>query len=151
MDITILATTLTTFLAPYLPYLLKAGEKAAEEAGKKFGGEAWDQAKAIWQKLRPKVEAKPAAQEIVNDAAAATDDADVQAALRSQIRKLLTEDTTLAQEVDRLMQDKVVQRVLAERGSQVRRVKQQAGDADVEQEVFARDQSVIEDVEQSNQ
>jgi len=150
MDITILATTLTAFLAPYLPYLLKAGEKAAEEAGKKFGGEAWDQAKAIWQKLRPKVEAKPVAQAIVNDAAA-TDDADAQVALRSQIKKLLTEDTTLAEEVDRLMQNKVVQQVLAQRGSQVRGVKQRAGGGDVKQEVIAQDDSVIEDVEQSNQ
>ena len=148
MDVTILATSLTAFLAPFLPYLLKAGEKAAEEAGKKFGGDAWDRAKSLWNRLRPKVEAKPAAQEIVTDAAAASDDADAQAALRSQIKKLLTEDAALAEEVARLMQDKVVQRVLAERGSQVRGVKQEAGEGEVEQEVIARDDSVIEDVGQ---
>ena len=61
MDVTTLAKDLVVFLTPFLPYLLKAGEKAAEEAGKKFGGDAWDRAKGLWAKLRPKVEAKPAA------------------------------------------------------------------------------------------
>lgn len=38
---------LTAFLAPFLPYLLKIGEKAAEEGGKRFGTAAWEQAKAL--------------------------------------------------------------------------------------------------------
>jgi hypothetical protein len=33
MDVTTLAKDLAVFLIPFLPYLLKAGEKAAEEAG----------------------------------------------------------------------------------------------------------------------
>lgn len=32
-----LAQSITPFLAPFLPYLFKMGEKAAEEAGKKLG------------------------------------------------------------------------------------------------------------------
>jgi len=43
---------LTNFLAPFLPHLLKLGgdlgEKAAEEAAKKMGGDAWEKAKAIF-------------------------------------------------------------------------------------------------------
>ena len=35
MDVVTLAKDLAVFLTPLLPYLLKAGEKAAEEAGKK--------------------------------------------------------------------------------------------------------------------
>jgi hypothetical protein len=80
MDVTTLAKDLAVFLTPILPYLLKTGEKAAEEAGKKLGGDAWDRAKGLWAKLRPKVEAKPAAQEAVQDAAAAPNDNDIQAA-----------------------------------------------------------------------
>ncbi len=53
MDVTTLAKDVAAFLAPFLPYLLKAGEKAAEEAGKKLGGDAWDKAKSLWGKLRP--------------------------------------------------------------------------------------------------
>lgn len=105
MDVTALAKDLVVFLAPFLPYLLKAGEKAAEEAGKKLGSDAWDKAKALWGKLRPKVEAKPAAQEAVKDAAAAPQDEDAQAALRLQLRKILADDQVLAAEVARLWEE----------------------------------------------
>jgi hypothetical protein len=105
MDVTTLAKDLAVFLTPFLPYLLKAGEKAAEEAGKKLGGDAWDRAKGLWAKLRPKVEAKPAAQEAVQDAAAVPNDNDIQAALRLQLRKLLAEDAVLAREIERLWQE----------------------------------------------
>jgi hypothetical protein len=105
MDVTTLAKDLAVFLTPFLPYLLKAGEKAAEEAGKKLGGDAWDRAKGLWAKLRPKVEAKPAAQEAVQDAAAVPNDNDIHAALRLQLRKLLAEDAVLAREMERLWQE----------------------------------------------
>ena len=102
MDIS-LAHSLTTYLIPFLPYLVKAGEGAAGETGKKLTGEAWDVAKALWAKLWPKVEAKPAALEAAKDAAASSDDPDLQAALRVQLNKLLTEDQTLAAEVEQLL------------------------------------------------
>jgi hypothetical protein len=105
MDVTTLAEDLAVFLSPFLPYLLKGGEKAAEEAGKKLGGDTWDRAKSLWAKLRPKVEDKPAAQEAVRDAAAAPNDEDIQAALRLQLRKLLGEDAVLAGEIERLWQE----------------------------------------------
>jgi hypothetical protein len=105
MDVTTFAKDLAVFLIPFLPYLLKAGEKAAEEAGKKLGGDAWDRAKGLWAKLRPKVEAKPAAQEAVQDAAATPNDNDIQAALRLQLRKLLAEDAVLAREIERVWQE----------------------------------------------
>lgn len=47
MDIATLAKEMTLFLTPVLPYLFKAGEKAAEEAGKKLGGDAWERAKGL--------------------------------------------------------------------------------------------------------
>lgn len=105
MDVATLAKDLVVFLAPFLPYLLKAGEKAAEEAGKKLGSEAWDKAKTLWSKLRPKVEARPAAQEAAQDVAATPQDQDARAALRQQLKKLFTEDETLAAEVARLWQE----------------------------------------------
>lgn len=47
MDIQGLAQQTVSFLTPFLPYLLKAGEKAAEEAGKKRGAGAWEAVKAL--------------------------------------------------------------------------------------------------------
>ena len=105
MDPQTLAQQIVLFLAPFMPYLLKAGEKAAEEMGKNLGSEAWEQAKALWSKLRPKVEAKSAALEAAQDVAAAPDDKDAQAALRLQLKKLLAADQALAKEVARLWEE----------------------------------------------
>ncbi len=90
-DPALLAHQLTAFLAPHLPYLVAGGAEIAKgaavgnagasvpHAGEKF-------AEQIWDKLRPKVEAKPAAQEAVADLVKTPNDADAQAALRQQIR-----------------------------------------------------------------
>src|ERR1700745_2619770 len=101
MDIGALASSLTTALVPLLPYLLKAGEKAAEETGKAVAGQSLEWAKSLWTKLKPKVEAKPAALEAAQDVAHAPEDEDLQTALRVQLKKLLTEDQSLAEEVSR--------------------------------------------------
>ena len=104
MDINALASSLTTALVPLLPYLLKAGEKAAEETGKTVAGQSWEWGKSLWSKLKPGVEAKPAALEAVQDVAHAPEDEDLQAALRVQLKKLLTEDQSLAEEVSRWLE-----------------------------------------------
>ena len=103
MDPQALAQVLTSVLAPVLPYLLKAGEKAAEEAGKRIAADTWEQAKALWARLRPKVEAKPAAQEAVLEVAANPQDDDALAVLRWQLRKILAEDPALAADLATLL------------------------------------------------
>src|SRR5262249_39112118 len=87
------------------PYLLKAGEKAAEESGKRAAGAAWDSAKSLWARFRPGVEARPAALEAARDIAGSPQDADAQSALRLQLRKLLADDESLAIEVARLLEE----------------------------------------------
>jgi hypothetical protein len=102
MDNTMLVQNLTAFLAPFLPYLLKTSEKAIEEVGKQLGTDAWRRAKVLWTKLRTTMETNPAAQEAAQDVANAPEDADAQAALRLQLRKLLARDEILAAEMTRL-------------------------------------------------
>ncbi len=104
MDIGALATSLTTALVPLLPYLLKAGEKAAEETGKTVANQTLEWGKSLWSKLKLKVEAKPEALEAAQDIAQNSDDQDAQAAFRRQLRKLLTEDQSLAEEVSRWLE-----------------------------------------------
>lgn len=100
LDVAVLAKDVVAFLTPFLPYLLKAGQSAADEAGKQLGelagGGAWEKAKALWGKLRPKIEANPPAREALEDVAAATDDEDTRAVLRQQLKKLLAEDKEFA-------------------------------------------------------
>ncbi len=99
MDVAVLAA----FLAPFLPKLLGLGKQAAvkatEVAAGKAGEAAWQQAQALWAKLRPQVEAKPAAQEAAADAAENPDDGDYQAAFKVQLKKILAADAALAREI----------------------------------------------------
>jgi hypothetical protein len=152
MDATNLTKNIVAFLVPFLPYLIKSGEESAKEIGKKFGNEAWEQAKSLWNKLRPRVEAKTTMSEAIQDAAQSPDDEDSITVLQAQLKKLLIEDHQLAREISELMQGQVVQRVLAERSSNVRNVKQAAtGEGEIRQDVIARDKSTIEGVRQKKQ
>ncbi|HEX5604056.1 MAG TPA: hypothetical protein VFX63_15955 [Pyrinomonadaceae bacterium] len=104
MDTGALASSVTTALVPLLPYLLKAGEKAAEETGKTVANQSLEWGKSLWSKLKSKVEAKPDALEAAQEIAQSPEDQDAQAALRRHLRKLLTEDQSLAEEVSRWLE-----------------------------------------------
>ncbi|MEH2004155.1 hypothetical protein [Nostoc sp.] len=101
MDIALLVK----FLAPYLPFLLNVGNKAVEGASKKVGEDVWIKAKAIWDKLHPKVEAKEAAKEAATDVAQKPEDEDLQASLRVQLKKILEADTALAEEIAKIWEE----------------------------------------------
>ena len=103
LDIAALASTLTSLLAPALPYLVKFGEHAGTEASKKISLDAWEQAKTLWDKLRPRFEKKLAAQEAANDVAGDPSNEDAQAALRQQLKKLLVEDSDFALELAKVL------------------------------------------------
>lgn len=96
---------LTAFLAPFLPSLIKAGEKAVEKAADAVSDEAFKYAKALWDKLKPGVEAKPAAKEAAEEVATHPDDDDALASLRLQLRKLLEQDQGLAEDLARIWQE----------------------------------------------
>lgn len=94
-DVSVLAGDLTAFLGPMLPYLFRAGEQAADEAAQAFGKEAWDQAKRLWNALRPGVAAKPAANEAADDLSHHPDDPALQTVFKVQLEKLLRQDPSL--------------------------------------------------------
>lgn len=102
MDIAAFTNDLTTYLIPALPYLVKVGEGAVTETGKKLLGGAWDSTKALWDRVWTKVETKPAALEAAQDLSAAANDPDLQGAWRTQLKKLLTDDPNFATEVEQL-------------------------------------------------
>ncbi len=102
-DLAVLAHDVTTYLTPFLPTLLKkAGEAVVTETTKKAVGETWDATKALWTRMKSKVEEKPAALEAAQDLAANPNDADSQATLRNQLKKLLNEDQSFATEIEQL-------------------------------------------------
>jgi tetratricopeptide (TPR) repeat protein len=89
---------------PLLPYLLRAGERAAEEAGRRIAGDAWETIKTLWPRLRARAPVRQAAQ----DLASTPDDPDAQAAFRYQLRRALTEDPALATKLAGLLQAREV-------------------------------------------
>ena len=98
-DLDEIARQVAQFLAPFLPYLLKAGEKATEEAGRQLGAAAWEQAGTLWARLRRKKNVEQVAQTV----AALPDNQALREALREEIARALAEDPALAQEMTRLM------------------------------------------------
>jgi hypothetical protein len=106
-DLRMEIATLTAFLSPFLPTLLKLGgkavEKATESASGKAGEAAFKKAEAVWAKLSPKVEAKEAAKEAAIDVANSPEDEDSQAALRVQLKKLLEQDEELMKAIEQIL------------------------------------------------
>ena len=101
-------SALTSFITPFLPFLLKLGKDAtetvAESAASKFGEAAWQKAQATWTALSPKVNAKETVKEAVADVTNNPEDEDYQAALRVQLKKLLANDEALANQLTKILQ-----------------------------------------------
>jgi hypothetical protein len=100
MDIATLAVTMTSFLSPLFPFLIKGTEEAAKEAGKKFGSNAWEKAKELWDKISKTKSVEEAAKDLVK----VPNDEDFEASLRKELKKLLQDQPVLAQELLQLMQ-----------------------------------------------
>jgi hypothetical protein len=100
--------TLTAFLSPFLPTLLKLGgkavEKATESASGKFGEAAFKKAEAVWAKLSPKVEAKEAAKEAAINVANKPSDR-TQLVLEVQLEKLLEQDEELKKAIEQILKE----------------------------------------------
>lgn len=105
MDIALLVK----ILAPCLPFLMGLGQKAVDKGAEKLGEMGAEgmlpQARKIWEKLHPKVEAKAAAKEAAEDVAKSPDDADAVAALRQQLKKILEapENAGLVTEIEEIL------------------------------------------------
>jgi hypothetical protein len=112
IDVSVLAGDLTGFLAPLLPYLFRAGEQAAEEAGGAFGQEVWAKAKRLWDAVRPGIEARPAAREAAEDLSHHPDDLEAQIVFKVQLEKLLGQDRSLQALVAKVMAEAAGPRVV---------------------------------------
>jgi hypothetical protein len=108
---------LATFLAPFLPYLVRKGEAVADKAIDTLGGAAWERARAMWGKLRPRIDEKEAAREVVDAVATNPDDEAARGALQFQLRTLLEGNPALADELDRMVQEARQAGVMADNGA----------------------------------
>ena len=98
---------LMQFLAPALPFLVKAGDKALDGAITKMGEDAWDTAKAIWERLLPKVETDPTMKKAVEKAVIDPENADRQTSFRLALQDFLEENPNLANDLEQLLEEKL--------------------------------------------
>ena len=99
MDPATTAATIVTVLSPHLPELWRLGDKFAEGMVKKLGEKAAESITHLWQKLRGQADQQPALKSALGDLAQAPGDADLQAAQRVQLRKLILGDPALLAEL----------------------------------------------------
>jgi len=94
---------IVSLLAPFLPFLIRTGQRAAENAADALATEAGRYAKALWNRLLPEVEARPATAEAAADVAADPEDELARGALQLQLRKLLEQNVELRKEVEQIV------------------------------------------------
>lgn len=87
-------------LAKALPYLAKPAEHLATRAADAIGQASWGFAQRIWAKVGGRLSERPAAQEAVEEVAAAPDDEGARFVLERQLAKLFEADPDLAAEVE---------------------------------------------------
>ena len=95
----------TTLISSCLPSLVKIGDQAAEIAGSKIAGDAWETAKKIWQKLRPKVEEKKVITNAVEAVVETPDDEDSKQFLEKKLQKLIEENQELTEAIAKILQE----------------------------------------------
>ena len=98
IDVAAIAKLIVDVITPALPFLGKVGENVASDAAKKIGSSAWTQALSVWSKLKPKISTNTSLAQSIQDLADNPSDSDAQAALRLQIKKVLSADNQLLQE-----------------------------------------------------
>jgi hypothetical protein len=112
MDIATLVQEVTPWLvaaAPYLLTLSKSAGKAAmtevaKEATTKLGGGIWGGAKAVWNTLQGSdSKIAPEVVKAIQNVAEIPDDPDTHAVLRVQLRRILSTDSTLKDELIRII------------------------------------------------
>jgi hypothetical protein len=106
-------SALVSILAPCLGVLLSGATAAAEQLGKSLAPDLLAHAKWLWAKLRPGVEAKPAALEAAEDVAQHPDDERTRAALELQLEKLLRADPALVDELAPIVKEAIAAGVVA--------------------------------------
>lgn len=107
MDVPTLASTVTTYLAQYLPTLFEAGKCVGSKSLEKLAETATDD---VWKIVKPwignllsKIEGKPAALEAAHRVAKAPENTKYRTALEVQLEDILERDRRLAEEIEQIL------------------------------------------------
>jgi len=111
-DIALIAQQVSVFLAPFLPYIVKAakigGTKAVEKLGEKVTEESIDQAKALWKKLSHKDRVKTTGEAVAKQ----PEDLTAQSTFQRAVAQAIQEDEELRLDMHRIISEVKVGTVL---------------------------------------
>lgn len=152
MDIQLIATAVSTILAPFTPYLIKAGQglgnKVADLIAEKGGEAVWQQVEAIWGRIQAAFGEDQEVQSAAMLVSANPEDEARQKMFADILVARLKENPTVANELMQLMGgQQAVQQVIANRKSTIEDVSQEST-GDGEQTIKADNESVIRGVKQ---
>ena len=105
IDIAELARDAVAVIAPVLPILLEEGREAADELSAEYVPTMRAKAKLIWEKIHPQLAKRPGAEEAIDKLAEKPQDEDAQTAVCQHVKSLLSEDSKLADEIEKITQD----------------------------------------------
>ena len=152
MDFQLIATAVTTILAPFTPFLLEAGKNAkkklAEKLGETSGEVTWQKAQELWKKITSRFGNDQKIKGAALMISAEPENENSQKILADILAIRLKEDPHLADELMGLLGGQSgVQRIVANRKSLIRNVAQQMTGRG-EQSVEADNNSRIEGIRQ---
>ncbi|MFX0206717.1 MAG: hypothetical protein ACFFDT_12090 [Candidatus Hodarchaeota archaeon] len=148
MDFNQLATDVTLFLAPLLPYLILSGEATAKKIGEEFGEVTLAKAKTLWDKIKKSAQDDTKLQGVATALAEYPDDEDFQVTLAKLLAKQFATSSELAEELMKILkEDKAIQTVLIEQESKAKNISQRLSKSGTQQ-VKVRDKSEVGDVNQ---
>lgn len=99
-------TAIAQHLTLFLPFLVAPRPESANEATSRFGAEAWEQAKAAWNKLYPHIEVTADAKAATAGLAADPTSPGRKIVLQEELEKLLQNNPSLAAEIAKSLQSK---------------------------------------------
>jgi len=140
MEINKLATDLTIFLTPFLPFLLTGTTEAFKAMGKNLGEATSNKARVLWKKIWSSCKKDQTDQTLENFAEALSKNQNkiFQASLAQIIANHLENHSPLAEELNNLIiDDKAIQNILIEHGSEVDDIMQEMFKSG-EQEIIIR-------------
>ena len=99
------AGTLALTVQQLTPILQQYGPLFATKTVEALGEKVPDAVGKLWQSLKTKFDTKAAAKEALTDLLKTPDDADLQAAFRVQLKKLVEEDAAFGEQLQALLKD----------------------------------------------
>jgi len=107
MDSASIALIANATIAFIIPYLKLLGDEMAKEIGKTAGATTWSKAKQVFDILKTKFSSKPSASEALEDLAKQPEDRDSAAAVRAQLKKIMSSDDEFSKELAGMVREVV--------------------------------------------